>query len=232
MFSTTLMDVFREILSQPVTLFAWIGVSLVSLAVLMWDLREHNAELGSLMKYVWGLTTLYSGPLGLAVYCYTGRKQIRRDSIWRKGWRSTSHCYSGCGAGEILGIVLTVGILAVTSNIIVALVTFSFAYLFGMVLTVGPLLQEGVGWSDALRDAFYSETASIVFMEAVAIGVDIWVAGEATVEDVLFWTSLLFSLTMGLLAAYPVNVLLIKLGVKEGMMNPRMLRSDVQPTHG
>jgi hypothetical protein len=66
----------------------------------------------------------------------------------------------------------------------------------------------------------------------VAIGVDIWVAGEATMGDVLFWTSLLFSLTMGLLAAYPVNVLLIQLGVKEGMMNPRMLRSDVQPAHG
>lgn len=226
------MEAFREFLSQPATLIVWIAVSLVCLAILVWDLRKNNPELGSLMKYVWGLTTLYSGPLGLAIYYYTGRKQIRRDSVWRKGWRSTSHCYSGCGAGEIVGIVLTVGILAVASNVIVALATFSFAYLFGMILTIGPLMQEGVGWSEAVTDAFYSESASIVFMEAVAIGVDIWVAGEATMGNVLFWTALLFSLTMGLLAAYPVNVLLIKGGVKEGMMNPRTMRSDVQAAHG
>jgi hypothetical protein len=68
-------------------------------------------------------------------------------------------------------------------------------------------------------------------MEAVAIGVDIWIAGEAKMHDVLFWTALLLSLTAGLLAAYPVNVLLIKFGIKEGMMNPRMMREgdvDIQ----
>jgi hypothetical protein len=44
---------------------------------------------------------------------------------------------------------------------------------------------------------------------------------------VLFWTALLLSLTAGLLAAYPVNALLIRFGIKEGMMNPRMMREDV-----
>ena len=221
------MEAFRAFLSQPATLITWLSLSVVCLAILVWDLQKNNPELGSLMKFVWGLTTLYSGPLGLAVYHYSGRKQIRRDSLWRKGWRSTGHCYSGCGLGEIIGITLTVGILAVASNILVSLVTFSFAYLFGMILTIGPLMQEGTSFGDALTDALYSETASIVFMEAVAIGVDIWIAGEAKMHDVLFWTALLLSLTAGLLAAYPVNALLIKYGIKEGMMNPRMMREDV-----
>lgn len=39
--------------------------------------------------------------------------------------------------------------------------------------------------------------------------------------DIRFWSSLLISLTCGLVAAYPVNVLLIHYGVKEGMMDPR-----------
>jgi hypothetical protein len=45
------------------------------------------------MKFVWGFTVLYSGPVGLAVYWYSGRSQIRRDSLWRRGFRSVCHCY-------------------------------------------------------------------------------------------------------------------------------------------
>jgi hypothetical protein len=43
--------------------------------------------------------------------------------------------------------------------------------------------------------------------------------------DTLFWSALVFSLSMGLIAAYPVNVLLIKWGVKEGMANPASMAS-------
>jgi hypothetical protein len=40
-------------------------------------------------------------------------------------------------------------------------------------------------------------------------------------SDPIFWSSLVVSLTAGLAAAYPVNVLLIRFGVKEGMHSPR-----------
>ena len=58
-------------------------------------------------------------------------------------------------------------------------------------------------------------------MEAVAIGVDLLLARSATLGQPLFWGSIAVSLTLGLLAAYPVNVLLIQRGVKAGMANPR-----------
>lgn len=58
-------------------------------------------------------------------------------------------------------------------------------------------------------------------MEVVAIGTDLYLAGDSTIGEPLFWSSLFFSLSMGLLAAYPVNVLLVRWGVKEGMMDPR-----------
>nr|WP_282594614.1 DUF4396 domain-containing protein [Halomarina salina] len=198
---------------------AWVVLVVASLGTLVWDLRRNNEELGSLMKYVWGFTVLYSGPIGLGVYWYSGRTQISHDSLWRRGFRSVCHCYSGCGAGEITGVVIAVGLLAM-GNLWVAAVTFSLAYVFGYAMTMGPLMQEGMEFREAFVDAFYSETASIAVMEIVAISTDIWLAGEATMGEPLFWAALVVSLSVGLIAAYPVNLLLISRGVKEGMMNP------------
>lgn len=209
----------QNALTNPTYLAVWAVLVAASLGVLVRDLRTNNRALGRLMKFVWGFTVLYSGPFGLAGYWYSGRTQIDHDSLWRKGFRSVSHCYSGCGTGEVTGIVLAAGLLAL-DTLWVAAVTFAFAYVMGYALTAGPLLEEGFGLREAVLDALYSETASITVMEVVAIGTDLWLAGEATMGDVLFWTALVFSLTLGLIAAYPVNVLLVRLGVKEGMMNP------------
>lgn len=209
----------QSALTDPRFLVVWGVLVLGSIAVLLRDLRTNNRELGRLMKFVWLFTVLYSGPLGLVVYWYSGRTQIAHDSLWRRGFRSVSHCYSGCGAGEITGVIVAVGLLAL-GNLYVALVTFAFAYVFGYAMTVGPLMEEGVPFSEAVIDAFYTETASITVMEIVAISTDLWLAGEAGMTDVLFWSALVFSLSLGLLAAYPVNVFLIKFDVKEGMMNP------------
>jgi hypothetical protein len=215
-----LQATLQAILTNPWFLAIWIALVLISLGVLVYDMRTNNPGIMSLMKAVWFLTVLYSGPLGLLIYYYSGRKQIKRDSLWRRGFRSTSHCYSGCGAGEVTGIVIAAGLLSL-STWWVAGITFLFAYIAGYAMTVGPLVQEGVGLKQALWDAFYSETASITVMEIVAIGTDIWLAGEATMGEPLFWSALAFSLTMGLIAAYPVNVLLVRFGVKEGMHNPQ-----------
>jgi hypothetical protein len=216
----SLETTLQHILTNPTYLAVWAVLVLVSLAVLVWDLRTNNEVIGSLMKFVWGFTVLYSGPVGLLVYWYSGRTQIAHDSLWRRGFRSVSHCYSGCGAGEIVGVVIAAGLLSL-GTLVVAAATFGLAYVAGFVMTMGPLMQEGVGFNEALMDALYSETPSITVMEFVAIGSDILLAGEAHIGELLFWTALIFSLTLGLLAAYPVNVLLIEFGVKEGMMNPK-----------
>lgn len=199
---------------------AWAVLAAASLAVLSRDLSRNNAQTMGLMRIVWVLTVLYSGPLGLAVYWFSGRRQIPVDSVWRRGWRSTSHCYSGCGAGEMVGLLLATAVLGWGAGATAGL-TFALAYLFGFGLTVGPLLQEGVALRPALWDAFTSESASIVMMEAVAISVDLWLAGDAGPGEPRFWSSVIVSLTCGLLAAWPVNVLLIRFGVKSGMHDPR-----------
>ncbi|NBC33193.1 MAG: DUF4396 domain-containing protein [Alphaproteobacteria bacterium] len=213
-------DAIRSVLAEPAILAVWAVVVAFSFAVVLRDLNTANRGMHGLMKYVWGLTVLYSGPVGLAIYFYSGRRQIPHDSLWRRSFRSVSHCYSGCGAGEIAGVFIAAGLLSLDSWW-VAGISFALAYVAGFALTMGPLMQEGVPAGQAFSDAFYSETASITVMEVVAIGVDLWLGGGATIDQALFWSALAVSLTCGLAAAYPVNVLLILLGVKEGMHSPK-----------
>lgn len=216
------MKVLRpEFLDHPQVLVGWLGVACACTAVVLRDLRRHNPQLAPLMKWVWGLTVLYSGPLGLAVYFWAGRKQISRDSLPRRGLRSTAHCYAGCGLGEGVGLVIAVGILSLGGKWVMA-ATFLCAYSAGLLFTVGPLVQDGMAVGPAFRDGVITETGSIVAMETVAIGVDRSLARDAGLGNPLFWTSLAVSLTAGFLAAYPVNLLLIRFGVKRGMHDPRM----------
>ncbi|MDF0599887.1 DUF4396 domain-containing protein [Psychromarinibacter sp. C21-152] len=215
------MNAIISVISSPGFLVGWAVLTVPSLIVLLRDLATRNSHLMSLMKLVWALTVLYSGPVGLLVYWRCGRKEIPDDHLWRRAFRSVAHCYSGCGMGEITGLIIAVGLLQ-AGNVVTASLTFALAYVAGVALTVGPLMQDGVGFRRAMWDAILSETPSIAVMEAVAIGADLWLAGEAGLGDVRFWSSLIVSLTLGLVAAYPVNVALLHYGVKEGMMDPRM----------
>lgn len=218
-------EILEPILSDPRVAVLWAVLVDVSVGTLWWDIRKRNQALPSMMKGVWTLVVVYSGPFGLGLYWYAGRTQISTDSLWRRGVRSTAHCYSGCGAGKVVGVTLAQGILALAVGWVAA-ITFGFAYLFGYALTVGPLMQEGVSFTQAAKDALYSETPSITIMEIVAIGADLLLASSAHMGDLLFWMALVFSLSLGFIAAFPVNVGLVKFGVKEGMKNPAQMNSS------
>lgn len=213
-------DFLLSAVGNPTVLAGWLLVAAVCVAIVLRDLAGPNRAQGTLMKWVWVLTVLYSGLIGLVIYWTTGRAQIRRDSVWRRGFRSVAHCYSGCGAGEAIGVVVTAGILGL-GNYWVAGVSFALAYVIGYALTLGPLLEGGESFGVAMKDTIVAETLSIGVMEITAIGLDLWLAAGAGFAEPLFWGSLILSLSVGLFAAYPVNVVLIALGVKEGMHDPR-----------
>jgi hypothetical protein len=214
-----LRQMFQPFLSSPIVLGVWLVLIAVSLGVLWWDLWERNHVIGSLMKLVWTLSVLFSGPIALAVYWWTGRTQIDHDSVWRGGWRSTSHCYSGCGIGEVVGVSLASAVFGFGVFGVVVL-TFALAYFFGYLFNIGPLLQDGVPFREALTDTAYSETLSITGMEIAAIGADLILAPSASITDITFWTALFLSMTIGYFLAYPLNLGLISRGVKGGMANP------------
>lgn len=214
------MTLFTRLIDSPWFLAFMMAQAALAVVILIRDIRTHNSDMPGMMKWVWGFSVAYSGFFGLLIYWVSGRPGISDDASWRRGFRSTAHCYSGCGAGEITGIIIAVGILSL-GNLNVALTTFTLAYVAGFTLTVLPMMQEGADFKTALKDAFYTETASITVMEIVAITVDLTIAGEATMGDPRFWTALIISLTAGFLAAWPVNYLLVRFGVKSGMGDPR-----------
>lgn len=210
----------RTLLDSWSGLGVWFTLVAVSLAWVAYDLRTKNSHIASMMQWVWILTVLYSGPVGVLIYRYAGRRQIPTDSLKRKGFRSVAHCYSGCGIGEILGVIIAVGIFAV-GNAWTAVITFTLAYVFGFALNLGPMMQAGTPFLEALKGAFLAETISIAVMEFVSITVDLHLGGQSTLSDALFWSSLYISLSLGLFAAWPANLLLIKFGLKGGMGDPR-----------
>ena len=137
------METLTAFLASPISLVIWAALVIPSEIVLLADLRRNNAHLMSLMKLVWALTVLYSGPIGLLIYWSCGRKEISTDSLPRRAFRSVAHCYSGCGLGEVTGLIIAVGLLQLSTPW-VAGITFALAYVAGFALTVGPLMQDGV----------------------------------------------------------------------------------------
>lgn len=214
------LDSIQSVIDNWTGLSAWLVLVAASVAWVVYDLRTVNSHIVSIMQWVWILTALYSGPVGVLIYRYSGRRQIATDDLSRKGFRSVAHCYAGCGIGEILGVILTVGVFAMGTAWSAA-ITFALAYIFGFAFNLGPMMQAGTPFTEAFRGAFFAETISITVMEAVAISVDLYLGGDATMGDALFWSSLYISLSLGLFAAWPANLLLIHFGLKGGMADPR-----------
>lgn len=214
------LDQIQSFLNNWTGLSIWLAIVAACVIWVIYDLRTENSHIASIMQLVWVLTVLYSGPLGVLIYRYSGRRQIPTDNLSRKGFRSVAHCYSGCGIGEILGVIISVGLFAM-GNFWAAIITFSLAYIFGFALNIGPMMQNGMAFSEAFKGAFLAETISITVMETVAITTDLYLGGQSTMGDALFWASLYVSLSLGLLAAWPANLALIHYGLKGGMGDPR-----------
>ncbi|WP_236102418.1 DUF4396 domain-containing protein [Methylotetracoccus oryzae] len=88
------------------------------------------------------------------------------------------------------------------------------AFISGYALTLTPLLKAGLPAAAAIRLALAADTVSITIMEIVDNAVMIAIPGamDATLSDLLFWGSLLFSLLVAGLAAFPANRWLIARG--------------------
>src|SRR5438045_9777734 len=86
-------------------------------------------------------------------------------SLNRLALQATIHCLTGCGLGEVLGMVAGTA-FAASNGVTVALSTV-LAFLFGYALTLFPLLRAGLPVRTAIGAALASDTASIIVMEIV-----------------------------------------------------------------
>ena len=143
----------------------------------------------------------------------------RRPSVNRTAFDATVHCLTGCGIGEVLGLVISTALgWHDLPSILLAIV---LAFAFGYGLTIGPLLSGGMALGAAARTALAADTVSIVVMEITDNAIVLAIPGamSAGLTALLFWASLALSLAVAFVVALPVNRWLISRGLGHAVMH-------------
>jgi hypothetical protein len=133
-------------------------------------------------------------------------------SVNRLAASATNHCLTGCGIGEVLGLVLaTWWGWGDAASIALAV---ALAFLFGYSLTMVPLVRAGTALKAAVGIALVADTLSIATMELVdnAIVVGWPGAMDAGLGDLLFWGPLAIALAVAWGPTFLVNRALIRRG--------------------
>lgn len=125
---------------------------------------------------------------------------------------ATLHCLTGCAIGEIAGMLIGTGLGF--SNLATIALSVALAFVFGYGLTSLPLLRAGLAIEAVVPIALASDSLSIATMEVVDNAIIVVVPGamDAGLGQLLFWSSLAFSLAVAGALAVPVNRWLIARG--------------------
>ena len=136
------------------------------------------------------------------------------ENTFKLAISTTLHCLLGCGIGEVVGMILATwwawgNVASITLAVILG-------FVFGFILGLWPLLRADMPFSKAFKIILAAEGISIAVMETAEVLVEIYTPGVmgAGLTDSIFWFGMLFALAAGFLAAFPVNVILIKRGVR------------------
>jgi Domain of unknown function (DUF4396) len=126
--------------------------------------------------------------------------------------QATLHCLTGCAIGEVLGMGLAT--VFGWGNSVQIVLAILLAFVFGYALTMRPVLQAGVGFSDASRIALASDTVSIGIMEIVDNVFVLLVPGAiaAGLGDAKFWWSIALGFVIAFGPAWAANRWLIARG--------------------
>jgi hypothetical protein len=136
----------------------------------------------------------------------------RPASLNRVALMATLHCLTGCGIGEVAGMVI--GTALGWGDVETVVLAVALAFLSGYALTMLPLLRSGIGAGAAARVALAADTVSITIMEIVDNLTMFLIPGamDASLGSALFWVSLTIALAVAGVAAFPVNRWLIARG--------------------
>ena len=192
-----------------------------------------------IMDAVWPLTLLYWGPLGLPFYFSFGRAahsparmgqahghaHMRGDvPMWQAVFKGAAHCGAGCALGDFAAewIVLGLGLVLLGSAMAARLtLSFVLAYAAGIAFqyfAIAPM--RGLSLRAGIAAAVKADTFSLIAYEIGMFAVMIyrayaWPAMQPT--DWSYWLMMQIAMVCGFATTYPVNWLLIRLGVKERM---------------
>jgi hypothetical protein len=175
-----------------------------------------------IMAIVWPVTALYFGPV--AVYAFLKNEGAQDKSNGQHAFDAVTHCGAGCTLGDIIGEWWIYGAGWIAGSMLGAeyVVDFALAFILGIAFqyfTIAPM--RGLGVRDGIIAALKADGLSVVAFE---IGLFGWMA---VTEYVLFpglpitsavhWFMMQIGMILGFWTAYPMNVILLRLGLKEPM---------------
>lgn len=135
-------------------------------------------------------------------------------SHFKIAMEATSHCLVGCGLGDIAGFIIGTAFgLGYFISIFTGII---FGLIFGFGLGLMPLLRSKIMFRHAAKIVIATELASILVMETAETLIEIFFPGmkKAGLLHLTYWAGLGTALTAGFFAAYPVNLFLVKRGVR------------------
>ena len=171
------------------------------------------------------------GMEGMDMTGMTGMNMSGMAGMKRPHWQSvalsTLHCGAGCTLADIIGEWFTnyVPVTVVGSQLVGNWVLdFILALIIGVYFQFYAIREmEKISVGNALTRAFKADFFSLLFWQVGMYG---WMAivsfvlfvNEPLPKDTwIFWFMIQLAMLFGFFCAYPMNVLLIKLGVKKGM---------------
>jgi putative flippase GtrA len=139
---------------------------------------------------------------------------VKDENHFKLALSATLHCLIGCGLGEVLGMIL--GTLFLMSNHATMVLAIILGFVGGFGLGVIPLRKAGYTWTSAFKQVLIAEGLSIAVMETFEVLVQVYTPGvmDAGLTDGIFWLGMLLGLIAGFIAAFPVNYVFVKKGIR------------------
>ena len=220
-------------------LLVWFALTAASVAYVAWDSWRNNPEL-TVMKWGWLLVTAYTGPVGLTLYVlsckepFAGSHERFVTPLWKQGLGSTIHCLAGDATGIIVAATIT-GLLGLPMGIDF-IVEYVVGFGFGLFIFQALFMKDMMGGSyvGAVRQTIVPEWLSMnMVMAGMYPAMAIFMMGRdmRAMEPtyLAFWGAMSGAVLVGLATAYPINVWLVKKGLKHGMGTTRALGKGGHP---
>lgn len=219
-------------------LVIWFVLTALSAAYVAYDAFRRTPEM-PVMKWGWVLVTLYTGPIGAAVYVLSCQEPVRGTHevfvrpLWKQALGSTIHCLAGDATGIIVAAAVTMALGLRMWQDLVAEYAFGFA--FGLLVFQALFMRDMVGGSyvRALRLSFLPEWISMnaVMSAMIPVMVVLMTRDMRSMEpgSLHFWGVMAVATLAGFVVAYPFNVWLVAAGLKHGMGTVRALGAGGHP---
>lgn len=213
-------------------LIGWFVLVALAVIYVAWDAFTNNPEM-TVMKWGWVLVTLYTGPVGAALYILAckepgpGEHEDFIKPMWKQALGSTIHCMAGDATGIIVAASITAALgLPMWLD---SISEYFFGFAFGLSIFQALFMKSMLGgtYLKALKRSFIPEWLSMNGVMAGMIPTMVILMSRdvaaMSATSIRFWAIMSLATLVGGIIAYPVNWWLVSKNLKHGMGTVRAL---------